>query len=215
MKRAIDLVIFDLDGTLADTGRDLANAVNYVRSRFNLEPLEDRLIYGHVGGGVEHLLRSSLPEPSKDRFKEIMQLFLERYENHLLDSTMLYPHVKETLDYFHEKKRAVVSNKIHRLTVLVLRGLGIEVCFDAILGGDSVAHKKPDPAPIHQVLSSFRVSPVKALMVGDGGVDIEVGKRAGVVTCGVTYGLGNREELAAAGPDFLVDDLRQLTEYFC
>ncbi len=214
MKREIDLVIFDLDGTLADTGQDLANAVNYVRSSLHLEPLDDRLVYTHVGRGVEHLLRSSLPEKYQGRFQEVMELFLQRYEDHLLDRTVLYPHVRETLDYFQQKKRAVVSNKLHRLTVSVLKGLGIEVCFDAILGGDSVPQKKPAPGPLNQVLSAFEVSPKKALMIGDGGTDIEAGKRAGVLTCGVTYGLGKREELIAAKPDILIDHLRQLTDYF-
>lgn len=215
MKREIDLLMFDLDGTLANTGRDLANSVNYVRSRLDLEPLEDRLIYDHVGHGVEHLIRSSLPEKSEDGFRAVMEMFLEHYESHLLDTTVLYPRVRETLDYFKEKRRVVVSNKLHRLTVSVLKGLGIEICFDAILGGDSVAQKKPDPGPLNQVLSSFGVSPVKALMIGDGGTDIEAGKRAGVVTCGVTYGLGKKEELVTAKPDFLIDDLRQLSKYFC
>ena len=211
MKREIDLVMFDLDGTLADTGQDLASAVNYVRSHLRLEPLYDR----DVGRGVEHLLRSSLPESYQERFQEVMELFLKRYENHLLDATVLYPSVVETLDYFQKKKRVVVSNKLHRLTLSILRGLGIEPCFDAVLGGDSAPQKKPDPEPLHQVLATFRVIPGKALMVGDGGTDIEAGKRAGVVTCGVTYGLGKSAELIAAKPDFLIDDLRQLTEYFC
>lgn len=215
MKREVELVMFDLDGTLADTGQDLANALNYVRSRLGLEPLDDRLVYGHVGRGVEHLLRSSLPQTYDGRFQEVMELFLQRYENHLLDTTALYPHVQETLDYFNKKKRAVVSNKLHRLTVSILKGLGIEICFDAILGGDSVPQKKPDPAPLNRVLGALGVSPKKALMVGDGGTDIEAGKRAGVLTCGVTYGLGKREELIAAKPDILIDDLRQLSKYFC
>ena len=215
MKKEIDLVIFDLDGTLADTGQDLANAINYVRSRLDLEPLDDRLVYDHVGRGVEHLLRSSLPQTYDGRFQEVMELFLQRYENHLLDTTLLYPCVKETLDYFRGKKRVVVSNKLHRLTVSILRGLGIEICFDAILGGDSVPQKKPDPEPLNRVLGAFGVSPKKALMVGDGGTDIEAGKRAGVLTCGVTYGLGKREELIAAKPDILIDHLRHLTDYFC
>ncbi len=215
MKREIDVVMFDLDGTLADTGQDLASAVNYVRSTLRLEPLEDRVVYGNVGKGVEHLLRSSLPRAYQERFQEVMELFLGRYENHLLDTTVLYPHVRETLDYFRIKKRVVVSNKLHRLTLSVLRGLGIEPCFDAILGGDSVPRKKPDPDPLHQVLATFGVSPAKALMVGDGGTDVEAGKRAEVLTCGVTYGLGRPEELIAAKPDFLIDDIRQLTEYFC
>ena len=215
MKREIDLVMFDLDGTLADTGQDLASAVNYVRSHLSLEPLDDRVVYGHVGRGVEHLLRSSLPESYQERFQEVMELFLKRYENHLLDTTVLYPYVQETLHYFRGKKRAVVSNKLHRLTVLVVRGLGIESCFDAILGGDSMRQKKPDPELLHNVLATFGVRPVKALMVGDGGTDVEAGKKAGVITCGVTYGLAKPEEIIAAKPDFLIDDLRQLTEYFC
>ncbi|TAJ82247.1 HAD family hydrolase [bacterium] len=214
MKREIDLVIFDLDGTLADTGQDLANAVNYVRSSLHLEPLDGRLVYDNVGRGVEHLLRSSLPQTYDGRFQEVMELFLQRYEKHLLDTTVLYPNVREILDYFQQKKRAVVSNKLHYLTVSVLRGLGIEICFDAILGGDSVPQKKPDPQPLNQVLSAFGVSPKKALMVGDGGTDIEAGKRAGVLTCGVTYGLGKGEEIIAARPDILIDHLRQLTDYF-
>lgn len=215
MKREIDLLMFDLDGTLASTGQDLANAVNHVRSRFRLAPLEDRLVYGHVGRGAEHLVRTSLPQDCQHRFGEAMELFLRHYENHLLETTVLYPYVKETLDYFGSKRRVVVSNKLHRFTVSVLKGLGIEACFDAILGGDSVAQKKPDPEPLNQVLSAFGVSPVMALMVGDGSTDIEAGKKAGVCTCGVTYGLGKREELVQAEPDFLVDDLSRLTEYFC
>lgn len=207
--------MFDLDGTLADTGRDLADTVNYVRSRLRLEPLDGRLICAHVGRGVEYLLRSSLPSEGPIQFPEVMELFLQRYENHLLDTTVLYPNVRETLDYFQKKKRAVVSNKLHRLTVSILRGLGVEVCFDAILGGDSAPQKKPDPEPLNRLLGDFGISPDKAVIVGDGGTDIEAGKRAGVLTCGVTYGLGKTEELVAAKPDLLIDDLRQLTEHFC
>lgn len=215
MKRAIDLIMFDLDGTLADTGQDLANAINYVRSRLELAPLDDRLVYDHVGRGVEHLLRSSLPRTHDGRFQEVMELFLRHYENHLLDTTVLYPHVKKTLDYFGKKKRVVVSNKLRRFTVSVLRGLEIEVCFDAILGGDSVKQKKPDPEPLRQILTTFGIRPANALIVGDGETDIEAGKRAGVITCGVTYGLGNKKDLLSANPDFMIDELRELTRYFC
>ncbi|MGH7774959.1 MAG: HAD-IA family hydrolase [Candidatus Binatia bacterium] len=214
MKREIELIMFDLDGTLANTGQDLANSVNYVRSRLNLEPLDDRLVYNHVGRGVEHLMRSSLPEKGEERFRKAMGLFLEHYEGHLLDTTVLYPHVKETLDYFKRKRRVVVSNKLHRLTMSVLKGLGIDLRFDAIFGGDSVPQKKPDPEPLMQVLTQFGVSPVRGLIVGDGETDIQAGKKAGVYTCGVTYGLGKMEELVAAKPDFLIDDIYQLTEHF-
>lgn len=215
MKKKIELIMFDLDGTLADTGHDLVNTVNYVRSRFDLDPLEDRMVYGHVGRGVDHLIRSFLPQEFQEKFGEARELFLRHYTDHLLDTTVLYPHVKETLEYFGRKKRAVVSNKLHRLSVAVLKGLGIEDCFDAILGGDSLPERKPDPEPLNRVLGAFGIKPAEALIVGDGAADIESGKRAGVFTCGVTYGLGDKEELAQAMPDFLIHELRQLTDHFC
>ena len=215
MKRPIHLVMFDLDGTLADTGQDLADAVNHTRSHFNLEPLPSALVYTHVGRGVEHLLRHSLPEDSVERFQEVMRVFLARYETHLLDTTVLYPGVQEVLDYFRSKRRVVVSNKMHRLTVAVLRGLGVEKHFDAILGGDSAAEKKPHPALIHDALDRFGVLPSQAVIVGDGDTDVEAGKRAGVLTCGVTYGLGSKEGLIAAKPDILIDDLAELPGHFC
>jgi phosphoglycolate phosphatase len=213
MKIAVDLIMFDLDGTLADTGPDLADAVNYTRAHFKLEPLPNDLVYSHVGYGVEHLLKHSLPQ--QDRFPEVMRVFLARYENHLLDKTVLYSGVRGALEYFRDKHRVVVTNKMHRLAVAIMRGLGIEKQFDAILGGDSVSDKKPHPALLNEVLQRFEVPVRRALMVGDGDTDVEAGKRAGVVTCGVTYGLGNATDLRAARPDFLIDDLIQLSDYFC
>jgi phosphoglycolate phosphatase len=214
-KKEVDLIMFDLDGTLADTGHDLADAVNYARAHFNLAPLQDDLVYAHVGRGVEYLLRHALPEENPGHFEEVMRVFLERYEHHLLDKTVLYPHVHDVLDYFRSKTRVVVTNKMYRLSVAVLRGLGIERQFDAILGGDSGPDKKPHPALLKAVLQRFDVNCAKALMVGDGDTDIEAGKRAGVITCGVTYGLGDKKALIEARPDFLIDEFAQLPQYFC
>jgi phosphoglycolate phosphatase-like HAD superfamily hydrolase len=104
---------------------------------------------------------------------------------------------------------------MHRLTVAVVRGLGVAQEFDAILGGDSAAEKKPHPALLHLALEKFQITATSALMVGDGDTDIEAGKRAGVMTCGVTYGLGNKADLIAAQPDYLIDDLTTLSDYFC
>ena len=215
MKRPIDLIMFDLDGTLANTGHDLADAVNYTRSEFDLAALPDDLVYAHVGRGVEYLLRHALPEENPGHFAEVMRVFLQRYEHHLLDKTVLYPSVDHVLNHFHNKKRVVVSNKVHRFSVAVLRGLGIEQQFDAILGGDSAADKKPHPALLNAVLHRFNVPGAKAVMVGDSETDIEAGRRAGVITCGVTYGLGNKGALIEAKPDFLIDDLDELPQCFC
>ena len=215
MKQEVDLVMFDLDGTLADTGLDLADAVNFTRAHFSLAPLPEKVVCSHVGRGVEHLLEQALPVQSATQFHQVMRLFLGYYESHLLDRTVLYAGVPQVLDYFRRKRRVVVSNKIQRLTLAVLRGLGVEEQFDAVFGGDSAAEKKPHPALLNLVLKRFRIPAARSLIVGDGGTDVEAGKRAGVMTCGLTCGLGNKDELIAAKPDYLIDDLIELTEYFC
>jgi phosphoglycolate phosphatase len=207
--------MFDLDGTLADTGLDLADAVNFTRAHFALASLPNSVIYANVGRGVDHLIKQSLPDDAQAHFTEARRVFLERYETHLLDHTVLYPGVPEVLDYFRPKRRLVVSNKIHRLTEAVVRGLGIADEFDAIFGGDSVAEKKPHPALLRLALAKFDVTASRAVIIGDGDTDIEAGKRAGVVTCGVTYGLGNKQDILAAEPDLVINDIRELPEYFC
>jgi len=215
MKKSLQLVMFDLDGTLADTGHDLAESVNFTRREFSLPPLLDNAVYANVGRGIEHLLKHSLPEEGPEKFPQVMQIFLAYYETHLLDRTVLYPGVAEVLRYFSDKRRAVVSNKMHRLTVAVVQGLGLAAEFDAILGGDSVAEKKPHPAMLLAVLERFRIPPADAVIVGDGDTDIEAGKRAGVITCGVTYGLGDKAAVRAARPDVTIDRLAELADYFC
>ena len=215
MKKSLHLVMFDLDGTLADTGHDLADSVNFTRREFSLQPLPDNAVYANVGRGVEYLLKQSLPEQGPDKFPQIMEIFLAYYEKHLLDRTVLYPGAPEILRHFCSKRRAVVSNKMHRLTVAVVQGLGMAEEFDAILGGDSVAEKKPHPAMLQLVLEQFQIFPADALIVGDGDTDIEAGKRAGVITCGVTYGLGDKDALRAARPDLTIDSLAELANHFC
>jgi phosphoglycolate phosphatase len=215
MKKTVDLVMFDLDGTLADTGHDLADAVNFTRAYFDRGALPDQAIYAHVGRGVEHLLKHALPEESPYHFDDVMRVFLDRYEHHLLDRTVLYPGAREILDYFRGKRRVLISNKIERLAVAVMRGLGVDDQFDTILGGDSAAEKKPHPALLNLVLRRFQIPADRALMVGDGDTDIAAGKGAGVITCGATYGLGNKDDLIATKPDFLIENLSQLSVYFC
>jgi phosphoglycolate phosphatase len=214
MKRRVDLIMFDLDGTLADTGADLTDSVNYTRAHFELAPLPAQKVYANVGRGVEHLIRHSLPIESPAHFSEVMRIFIEHYEAHLLDKTVLYPGVRDVLEEFRSKRRVVVSNKIQRLTEAVVRGLGVGERFDLILGGDSAAEKKPHPALLNLALERFHTAATSALMVGDGDTDVEAGKRAGVMTCGVTYGLGDKHLLVSAKPDVLIEHLTELPNYF-
>jgi 2-phosphoglycolate phosphatase len=214
MKRRVDLILFDLDGTLADTGADLANAVNFTRARFDLPPLAAPRIHAHVGLGVEHLLRNTLPIKSGEHYQQVSAIFTPYYEAHLLDQTMLYPGAREILEYFCDRRRVVATNKVQRFAEAVVCGLGVRECFDLILGGDSATEKKPHPALLIIALEKYRTTPADALMVGDGDTDVEAGRRAGVITCGVSYGLGDKDRLRASKPDFMIDRLDELRRYF-
>jgi phosphoglycolate phosphatase len=214
MRQQLDLIMFDLDGTLANTGRDIAAAVNYVRRSLGLGSLTAPEILRHLGLGLEFLIRGVLPPTHEQFISYAGEIFLDYYRDHLLDTTVLYPHVIETLDHYAGKKKAVISNKPTQATIAILDGLGIQSRFDMVLGANSTQRKKPHAEPLNHVLEHVKVAPRKALMVGDDRPDIEAGKSAGVHTCGVTYGLGSKVGMLQAGPDRVIDDLLELRDYY-
>jgi 2-phosphoglycolate phosphatase len=214
MHKDLDLIMFDLDGTLADTGQDIVTSVNYARHMLGLDSLPGPAILSHLGLGLEFLIRGNLPPTHQHLVAHASATFLAYYAEHLLDTTALYPHVTDTLEYYAAKKKAVISNKPTAATTAVLRGLGIETWFNMVLGGNSTSRKKPHPEQLTHVLSTLGVAPSKALMVGDDRPDIEAGKSAGVHTCGVTYGLGNQENLISANPDLMIDDHLELKNFY-
>jgi phosphoglycolate phosphatase len=208
----IDLLIFDLDGTLVDTRQDLTNSVNYARERFGLDPLGLNEVMSHVGDGARNLIKRSLPGAAGDAVDEAMTLFRGHYRDHLLDFSIFYPNARDVLRHFQQKKLAVVSNKPEEFTKKILRGLQVDTLFQEILGGDSVSTMKPDPAPILHILESVKTKPAQAVIVGDSPSDIEAGRAAGVLTCAATYGYRHKELLLEAKPDFIVDDLAELQQ---
>lgn len=205
-----ELLIFDLDGTLADTRADLTAAVNYALGRLHLPALPMETVCQYVGHGVHALLTAVLGPEHQDRLAEGVRLFQEYYAAHLLDETHLYPGVQETLEHFRKKRKAIVTNKPLGFTMTILRGLKIGEHFELVLGGDSTTERKPHPEPARKVLATFRTDPRRAVMVGDSPADIEMAKQAGVYSVAVTYGLRPRQELEQAGPDLLLDTFPDL-----
>jgi len=204
------LVIFDLDGTLIDSKKDLALATNHTLVLLGRDPLPESLIYGYVGDGVRRLLEQCLGETTPGLLDEAWEHFCTYYQQHLLDHTRLFPGVREVLESLIEQEMVIISNKPHRFCLPLLKGLGIYSFFRIILGGDSLDRKKPDPAPIYYALERLGLPPEEALIVGDSTTDIECGRRAGILTCAVTYGFRSREELTEAEPDFLIDHPKDL-----
>jgi phosphoglycolate phosphatase len=208
----VRLIVFDLDGTLIDSARDLAAAVNtmLVRLRPGSAPLTDEEVRSFVGDGARKLVARSLDGRSVGvPLEAALPVFLEAYGTCMLQTTRLYPGVRETLDALRASRTlAVLSNKPGEMSRAILAGLGVADRFARIYGGDDVP-KKPDPAGLLQLISELGTEPSQALMVGDSANDIRTGRAAGVRTAGVTYGF-DREGTEAETPDLLVTDLREL-----
>ncbi len=215
----VDLIVFDLDGTLIDSREDLANSANYVLNRLGLEELSVEILSSFIGDGVYKLVERALDwQTSPGRaypgsVDEAVELFRAHYAEHLVDRTRLYPGVLETLNHFQGKKKAVVTNKPFDFAMSILNNLGIVEHFDVVLGGDSTTNRKPDPEPLEEVLTRLRILKERAVIVGDSPQDIEMARRAGLLSIAVTYGLGQREELIKAEPDLFIEKLYDLANY--
>ncbi len=145
---AINLLIFDLDGTLVDTKLDLAQAVNATRLHYNLPPLDNELVYSYVGNGAPVLMRKAMgPGYSEAEIQRPLEYFLSYYREHMLDNTTLYPGVRESLDRLKAEglRMAVLTNKPVRISSDILAGLGVGGHFFRVYGGNSFEQKKPDP----------------------------------------------------------------------
>ena len=210
---SFQLFVFDFDGTLVDTKRDIADSVNRTLKELELRTLDREVLYTFIGKGVNHLMTRSLEETGYDDLPGAIDAFMRHYESHLMDQTGLFPNCRETLEHFAHKENTILSNKPTRFITQILDALDCRAPFSTIIGGDLMPAKKPDPGGLHHILKQHGARPEETLMIGDSLVDVETGKRAGVKTCGVTYGHAGRESLETAQPDWIIDDLSELKQF--
>jgi phosphoglycolate phosphatase len=208
-----DLLIFDLDGTLVDTRRDLANAMNYALHQLGKNALDLQTLTSYVGDGISKLLERALPNPSETDLETVRHHFGQFYFEHIADFSQPYPGVIEVLDHFAGKKKAVLTNKPQEFADALLQRLGICMYFETIIGGQPNLKLKPDPEAILKILNHSAVSPARTLIIGDSENDILAGKASGVVTCAVTYGFRSAEKLSALNPDFMIDEPQALKTF--
>lgn len=214
MRTTVDLMMFDFDGTLADTGEDIAASVNHALNAVGLVPMPVDVILGFVGDGVRQLMKRSLGENHRGKLEEAMEFFLCHYEKHLLDHTRLYPAVEEMLNCFHFKKKVILTNKRYYLTMAIAKGLKIDRHFLEIVGADSTPFQKPDGRVVEYLLEKYGVTPQKAVLIGDSANDVAAAKNAGVLSCVHLNGLGKRETILKMGADFYVEDLSEIRSLF-
>jgi phosphoglycolate phosphatase len=206
----MELLVFDLDGTLVDSELDLANSVNATLEKIGRKPLSVELIASYIGQGVIVLISRALGgDASQELVEQSTEIFLNHYREHMLDNTATYPGVREALAELNGRKMAVLTNKPVNFSRAMLAGLGLADRFLRIYGGNSFENKKPDPVGLHRLMEETGVPASKTLMIGDSISDVLAGRNAGVWTCGVNYGFG-APTLDEAPPDIRIDDLREL-----
>jgi phosphoglycolate phosphatase len=210
----VRLLVFDLDGTLVDSVRDLATAVNLAlrKAAPGSPPLPLGDVRAFVGDGARVLVERSLARAGVSlSADEVLPLFLDAYRSCLLDTTRLYPGVAEALDRLRDRSLAVLTNKPGDLSRTILEGLGVANRFARIWGPEEATERKPRPGGLRRLAHELRVDLGETLLVGDSPIDVRTGRATGVRTVGVTYGL-DPEALRAEAPDLVVGDLRELAD---
>ncbi len=225
--RRVDAFIFDLDGTLVDSGRDIAISANFVRVHFGMPGLPEETIRGYVGDGVVHLLSRALGHDvhtgltgqaglpvTPERLDEGLGVFADHYRRHLLDHTRRYPDTLEVLRRFHRFPLFVATNKPRAFTDLILSGLHLDGAFARVVAGDEAPVRKPDPSHLAACLEGRSLDPARVAVVGDSPNDIRAAQAWGAISVGCTYGLVPPGVVRSAEPDLVIDTIAELADLF-
>jgi phosphoglycolate phosphatase len=207
---SVHALIFDLDGTLIDSKRDLIRSVNAMLAELGRELLPEDTISGYIGHGAPQLVGRALGNGATEaECERALKFFLEYYEGHKMDSTCAYPGVQEALDELSGFPMAILTNKPVRVSVRILEGLGLTKYFRAVYGGNSFETKKPDPLGARKILGEFCAGPEEAILVGDSEVDVQTARNSGMLAAAVNYGFGLHDR-AAYPADVYLDRLTEL-----
>lgn len=206
------LLIFDLDGTLIDSRRDLAAGVNHMRAHYGLSPLSLEMASSYIGDGVRKLVERSLPGADVD-LDEAVRINKAYYFSHLTVHTYLYDGVegglRQLLDAGH--KLALLTNKPGEPSRAILRHFQLDQFFTSIIGGGDVAHLKPEPDGVFKCREDAGMDTATTWMIGDHCTDLAVAHNAGVKSAFVHYGFG---EERGYKPDAYFASFPELVEYF-
>ncbi len=214
-KEKFDLLIFDFDGTVADSKHGIEKTVNRTLELNGFAKAPEKQVHSLIGLPLEEYFPRLLPHASGSQIEKLISDYREEYKKIAVESTSLFPEMKQVLEELRERGAvlAVATSKRKASLELMVRHLELEGFFKATVCADEVRGKKPDPESVEMILEKTGFEKKQALMIGDSVYDVQMGKAAGVKTCAVSWGAERAEELEKEKPDFLVHDAKALLEF--
>jgi HAD superfamily hydrolase (TIGR01549 family) len=205
----IQLIIFDLDGTLVDAYKAVASSLNFSLTSCGFAAVDDEMIKRSVGWGDKNLIGRFVPAQDVDK---VLSIYRIHHARALKSGTKFLPGVRDILLFLKENgyKLSIASNRPTRFTEIILKHLEARDLFDVVLCADKVAHPKPAPDIIYTTLKRLKLAQDQVLYVGDMAIDMETGAGAGVKTAGVLTGSSIREEIEAHKPYAVIENISQL-----
>lgn len=213
-KNLTELLIFDFDGTLIDSKHDIATSVNLTLGDLGLPIRLPEEIFSFVGDGVKHLLRLSVGNDNIPLYEQALRIFRRHYLSHCLDTTRFYPGMDRVIEALPRVKKAIATNKAMEYTLAIVKGLGFQEHFAAIESPNDSSELKPSPRMLLRILSNLEISPECTVLIGDSTNDVQAAKAAGIRSCAVGYGYGDREKVTALAPDFYCEEPEELISLF-
>ena len=211
------LFIFDLDGTLVDTAPDFKNSINYMLNELNESEVSLEEIRNWVGYGARELIRRTVVDKNiphdEQRIEEMLKIFLLHYTHNIDDDSVLFNNVRNVLEFLKNNgiKLAVCTNKMERLSNILLEKLNVLHMFDYLVGGDSLSKSKPDPFPLLNICEKLNTEISDSIMIGDSLTDLNAGKGAGMPVVLVSYGYTDNKDIYNEA-DLVINDFSQLKE---
>ena len=214
-----EMILIDVDGTLVDSVPDLAWCVDEMMRVLDMPTRGEAAVRNWVGNGVERLVRRALinsldGEPDEALFQRALPVFMALYQDNVSKRSVLYPGVREALDYMKAAGYALgcVTNKATQFTLPLLKDMGIHDYFGIIICGDQLAKKKPDPLPLLHAAQHFGVEPAQALMIGDSISDVKAARAAGFQIVCMSYGYNHGQDIRDFDPDAVLDSMIEIKE---
>ncbi len=211
----IKLIIFDFDGTLGDTRRNIVTTMQMTIAELGLSGRTDDECASKIGLPLDGCFEALYPDEAKDTIQLCAETYRRIFQENLLTmKPQVFPKVKETLSMLKERgyTLTIASSRWHKSLSELTHDLDIAEFISYLVGADDVEKAKPNPEPVIKTLAAMGADASQTLVVGDMNVDILMGLNAGAITCGVTYGNGTRKELEDAGADYIINSIDELIE---